>query len=510
MTDFQSAFDTNTSGINTTLTTQLSSVQQWANIPGSLVKASSSSAGYLWGFNSVNKVYVCQQPCTGNWEEADITKLQPPKPSSLGYLSGRWISGNIPIINSDVDDQGTPVYISFESPYTKMVRSDGVSKFYVGPISNYSSGNWNSYSKAPPGAYNLNLNPVQNSPPVTTLDIATDETNVYLLFLSGSTTSIAVKTANNQTDWTVIQVSTPQFSPTNIFSTQTYIWLQGASNQKAKIPKPLSMSNSMPVGDISVKITSSSSSALYGIDSSGNAMKTDETLQTGWAPVAGLQGRPVSSLVGDLDQTGLFAINGAGVSECVGDCSIPQITPLNTQGYMPLYLTGDPATKQLWMTSSTEGSAGNIFNRIANPDYGSITGSIAPLDKNRDDIKTDVTKEYSKQTQVMNVNQQLSMFKSLFNHLFGEATKAQTNANTRISQVETDLQNKKKTLDQLNSIQPTIQKFVVTLAITALVYAVFSPFGWYVHAIALVVLVIGIYLTLNNDVTLSRLWSRLP
>ena len=259
-----------------------------------------------------------------------------------------------------------------------------------------------------------------------------------------------------------------------------------------------------------MKITSSSSSALYGIDGSGNAMKTDETLQTGWAPVAGLQGRPVSSLVGDLDQTGLFVINGAGVSECVGDCSIPQITPLNTQGYMPLYLTGDPATKQLWMTSSTEGSVGNIFNRIANPDYGSITGSIAPLDKNRDDIKTDVTKEYSKQTQVMNVNQQLSMFKSLFNHLFGEATKAQTNANTRISQVETDLQNKKKTLDQLNSIQPTIQKFVVTLAITALVYAVFSPFGWYVHAIALVVLVIGIYLTLNNDVTLSRLWSRLP
>ena len=101
MTDFQSAFDTNTRGIDTTLTTQLSSVQQWANIPGSLVKASSSAAGYLWGFNSVNLVYVCQLPCTGNWSQVDVTQLAPPQPSSVGYLSGPWIRGNIPISKVD-------------------------------------------------------------------------------------------------------------------------------------------------------------------------------------------------------------------------------------------------------------------------------------------------------------------------------------------------------------------------------------------------------------------------
>jgi len=510
MTDFQSAFDTNTRGIDTTLTTQLSSAQQWANIPGGLVKASPSAAGYVWGFNTQNLVYVCQQPCTGNWQMVDTKALEPSKPSSLGYMSGPWISGNIPITTSDVDDQGNPVYISFESPYTKMIRSDGVSKYYVGPISNYSSGNWNTYSTTPQGAYKLTLNPAQNSPSMAILDIVTDETNVYLLYTSGGSTSIASKTANNQTNWNVVPISTPQFSPTNIFSTHTYIWLQGASNQKVKLPKPITMSNYMPVSDITVKITSSSSSALYGIDGAGNAMKSDETLQTGWAPIAGLQGKQVGSLVGDLDQTGLFAINSAGVSECQGDCSAPNITPLNTQGYLPLYLTGDPSTKQLWMTSSTSGSVGNIFNRIANPDYSSISGSIAPLDKNRDSVVSDVTKDYSRQTQVMAVNQELSTFKSLFAQLFGDATKAQDDANTRISEVETDLEKKKKSLDQLNGIQPTIQKFVVTLAVTALVYAIFSPFGWFVHAIALVVLVIGIYLTLNNDVTLSALWTRLP
>jgi hypothetical protein len=510
MTDFQSAFDTNTRGIDTTLTTQLSSVQQWANIPGSLVKASSSAAGYLWGFNSAQEVYVCQQPCTGQWSLVDSKNLMPPQPSSLGYMSGPWVSGNIPIINVDKDNNGNTVYISYESPYTKIVNTAGISKYYTGPLTNYSSANWDNYTTTIPGAYRVTLNPTQNSPPVTISDITTDETNVYLLFISGSITSIAVKTANNQTDWTVIQVSTPQFVPTTIFSTHTYLWLQSATNQKVKIPKPVNMTNSMPVADTSVKITSSSSSALYGVDASGKAMKSDETLQTGWAPVAGLQGKSVSSLVGDLDQTGLFVINSAGVTECEGDCSKPTIAPLNTQGYMPLYLTGDPSTKQLWMTTSTGGSVGNIFNRIANPDYSSITNSIAPLDKNRDDIVTDVSEDYNKQTQVMGVNQELSMFKSLFTQLFGDATRVQTDANTRISQVESDLQKKKKSIDQLSGIEPIIQKFVVTLAITALVYAVFSPFGWYVHALALVVLVIGIYLTLNNDITLSGLWSRLP
>jgi hypothetical protein len=510
MTDFQSAFDTNTRGINTTLTTQLSSVQQWANIPGSLVKASSSAAGYLWGFNSVNLVYVCQQPCTGQWQMVDTKKLAPPQPSSLGYMSGPWISGNIPITTTDVDDKGSTVYISFESPYTKMIRSDGVSKYYVGPISNYSSAKWTTYSSTPSGVYKLTLNPTQNSPAVTILDIATDETNVYLLFVTGSSTSIASKTANNQTEWSVLQASTPQFTPTNLFSTHTYLWLQTTTNQKAKIPKPINMTNSMPVSDTSVKITSSSSTALYGIDASGKAMKTDETLQTGWAPVSGLSGTPVKSVIGDLDQTGLFTLTDAGVSECVGDCATNKILPVNTQGYLPLYLTGDPSTKQLWMTSSTAGGVGNIFNRVASPDYSTILNAVTPLDKNRDTVVTDVKKDYTKQTEVMTVNQHLGLFKSLFTQLFGEATKAQADANTRISEVESDVLKKKADIEQLGHMQPTLQKFVVTLAVAALAYAILSPFGWIAHAIVLVLLSVGFYLSLNNDVNLSRLWTRLP
>jgi hypothetical protein len=513
MTDFQSAFDTNTSGINTTLTTQLSSVQQWANVPGSLVKASSSQAGYLWGFNSINLVWVCQQPCTGQWTKVDLSSLTPVTPAqSIGTMSGSWIGGTRPIATVDKDNTGNPVYIIQDGTFVKMVNSAGISKNYAGSMNTYSSNNWNTYTTTPAGTYVVSLSPPPTAPtPPAILDIVTDETNVYLLYSIGSTTYVATKTANNQTDWSMTTVSNPTFSPINIFSTHTYLWLQTASNQKVKIPKPINMTNTMPIADTSVKITSSSSTALYGVDGTGKAMKSDETLQTGWAPVAGLAGMPVKTLVGDLDQRGLFFIdNNSRVSECIGDCSTNKTTLVNTQGYLPLYMTADPSTKQLWMTSSTTGSVGNIFNRVANPDYSSILNTVTPLDQNRDKVVGDVKDEYNKQTQVMTVNKQIGDFHDLFAQIFGDATKATQETNLQISKVESDVAGKQVQLRQITNIEPIIQKLVVTLASAALVYAIFSFLGWIVHAIVLVVIGVGIYLSLNNDISLSSLWARLP
>jgi hypothetical protein len=359
--------------------------------------------------------------------------------------------------------------------------------------------------------------PIAKCPPpppptnVTILDIVTDDTNVYLLFSTGSATFLATKTANNQTEWSVTPVGNSTFSPVNIFSTHTYLWLQTASNQKVKIPKPVNMTNTMPIADTSVKITSSSATALYGVDGTGKAMKSDETLQTGWAAVAGLTGMPVKSVVGDLDQQGLFFIdNNSRVSQCVGDCSTNKTVPVNTQGYLPLYMTADPSTKQLWMTSSTFGDKGNIFNRVGNPDYSSILNTVTPLDQNRDKVVGDVKDEYNKQTQVMTVNKQIGIFQDLFTRIFGDATKATEETNTLISKVETDVVGKQMQLKTITNIEPIIQKFVVTLATAALVYAVFSFLGWIVHAIVLVVICVGIYLSLNNDIDLSSLWARLP
>ena len=539
MTDFQSAFDTNTSGINTTLTTQLSSVQQWANIPGSLVKASSSQAGYLWGFNSANEVYVCQQPCTGQWTKVDLSKLSPAQTQTTGCYG-------TPVTTSEKNffyptpfnqfyalmfqgNTWNPNYVSMTLDGAKALCAKntgcrGIFSWNGPPGIVYAVwdqdptlGNLASDPKAKPLSQTGTFIPIAKCPPppppanVRILDIVTDETNVYVLFSTGSATYLATKTANNQTDWSANPVGNPTFAPVNIFSTHTYVWLQSATNQKVKIPKPVNMTNSMPAADTSVKITSSSASALYGVDGTGKAMKSDETLQTGWAPVTGLTGTAVKSLIGDLDQQGLFYIdNNSRVSECVGDCSTNKTVPVNTQGYLPLYMTADPSTKQLWMTSSTAGSKGNIFNRVGNPDYSSILNTVTPLDQNRDKVVSDVKDEYNKQTQVMTVNKQISEFHSLFAKIFGDATKATQDTNTEISKVETDVVGKQIQLRQITNIEPIIQKFVVTLAAAALVYAIFSFLGWIVNVIALVVIGVGIYLSLNNDIDLSSLWARLP
>lgn len=616
MADFQTAFDSNTSGINTTLTTQLSSIQQWSNVPGSLVKASSSAAGYLWGYNSTNLVWICQQPCTGSWSQVDISALTPapapvpapapapapgPVPTSLGTLTGPLIGTPVPVVSVDADDQWNAVYIAYQAPYTKMVNSlgvakyytgtpstysranwatysqpsiangyvyvappvsetigtmtgnwikgsrpiikvstddagnpvyiatdgfiklvnsKGVGKYYTGTINDYSPSNWSTYTPTPAGSYIATLTPapapapapppppVAPSSPPEFLDIDTDDTNVYLLYKNGSKISLASKTANNQTSWSITSVGSDSFKPISIFSTHTYIWLQADNNVKAKIPKPVTMTNVMSNNDVSVRITSASAKSLYGVDASGNAMRSDETLQTGWSAIKGLGGINVKSLIGDIDETGLFFVdNSSKLSQCVGDCSKKSIVPVNTQGFLPMSVSADPATKQLWMTSTTPGNAGNIFNRMAKPDYTSISNSVYPYDDKRTKVVGDITDKYNQQTKVMTVNKQLAEFQDFFSIIFGKATKAQQEVNTEISQIDNTLATDQAKLNKINSIQPAIQKFVITLAIVGLIYATVSMLGWITHVIVLIVLIVGIYLSLNNDVTLSSLWT---
>ena len=261
MTDFQSAFDTNTSGINTTLKTQLSSVQQWSNIPGSLVKASSSQAGYLWGFNSINKVWVCQQPCTGSWTEVGLSKLVTPPPPPPPAQPTNFLTiananfkpqpsiGNAQNFGGIVFDRDfitiydntgeltriSPVFTELKNAdksgtlnnYQLDLQYSSTKRTYKITNSNFFGGSSSMANitvatteklesifneKMPVVGFTITKGstpppppPPPPSPPKVT-DIATDETNVYLLFNSGSESSLATKTANNQTEWSIIPI----------------------------------------------------------------------------------------------------------------------------------------------------------------------------------------------------------------------------------------------------------------------------------------------------------------
>jgi len=420
MTDFQSAFDKTTDDINNTLTTQLSSVQTWTSVSGNLIKASASAAGFVWGFNILSQIYICQLPCSGNWTLVDMSQ------QSISAV----------------------------------------------------------------------------------LDIVTDDSSVYILATStAGKTVLLINSASNTGVWTTIPVP---FSATNIFSTHSYIWAQDKSNAKQRCPKPCTMQNWSVNPDTSVTITSGSSSALYGKDPSGTAMKSDETLQSGWTPVAGMAGMKVQSLIGDVDQSALYAVdNQYKLNRCDGPCKdVSNVVPMETGGFTPLNLTANQDSKQLWLTSLLGGDQGNIFSRLDKPDYSSIINIVSPLDKKRDGVVQDVEKEYEKQTDVMGINKQLQDLQTVFSRIFGTVKGKPEQSDNEILKIQTNMVGEQTTLAQTTEINNQFQKIIVTLVTVCIVFMVGSfILGTLVYYLILIILGLGIYWIYSGKLNISDIIS---
>jgi hypothetical protein len=402
--DFQNEYDTATDGINTLVSTQLSSSLQWTNVPGSLVKSSSSAAGYVWGFNSSNGIFVCQLPCTGNWTMVDTST-------------------------------------------------------------------WNLSS---------------------VLDITTDTSNVYILLsTTDGKTVLYSNSASNTGTWNMIPIP---FAATAIFSTHTYIWAQDSSNNKQKCPKPCTMSNWIANAENKIKITSSSDSSLYGVDASGNAMKTDENIQSGWSSISGLTGLKLMSVIGQADSTALYGVDTSSKAyRCEGDCSVPsEVDPLDTGGYAPLAMSTDSSGKSLWMTGTTSGNVGNIFTRLDKPDYTAIMNNINPLDQNRDKVVSNVTDAYNQQTLLMTANKQITDVVNFFTRFFKFDKQSADRDKSNISAYRDKLITTQASLDKLTETEPLLQKLLGLIGFVLVVYIVGSFLGTFIHIVAFIILIGGL------------------
>jgi hypothetical protein len=402
--DFQNEFDSATDTINDIVSTQLSSALTWSNVQGTLTKASSSSGGYVWGYNSTNLVFVCALPCSGNWTEVDVAQ------------------------------------------------------------------------------YNVE----------TIQDLTTDSTNVYILATTTSgTTILLIGPISNQGSW--LNLTMP-FPAVNIFSTNTYLWAQDKSNNKQKCAKPCTTNNWLASPENKVTITSSSASTLYGKDGLGNAMKTDENLQSGWSSISGLSGMKLQTVIGQADQRALFAIDTSSHAfRCDNDCSDPkEIDPLDTQGYMPINITADAASNSLWMTSTNPGDKGNIFTKLDTANYTSILNLTNPLDQKRTGIVNDVKDEYSKQTQSMIANKQVTDVVNFFTKMFKFDKGSVDQTAKETERLKKQVEETQQDIDQMSSTQPIIQKLLLVLVAVAVIYAFGSFIGTFVHTLALLVLVGGV------------------
>jgi len=318
------------------------------------------------------------------------------------------------------------------------------------------------------------------------LDITTDDIQVYVLYKDSlQKLHLAMKSASNTDDWLIVDAPD---GITSIVSTASYIWGQ-ALTSKFKLPKPGTTGNWIPVNDSgNIRITSASSKSLYGVDSTGVAMKTDESLQSGWAGITDFVGSAFQSIVGDADQTALYGVDTKNqVKRCVsGKCDT-----VLTQGYVPQSLTVEPISKQLWMTSTTPSESGNIFMKSENNDYSQILQATQPLEKDRDDIVVEAQKQYNDDTNAGMLYRQLTNIKEILVRTFNISPEAKVRNDTQTKKLGDSISDITNEINQMQQSMPVLHNILLLLLAVIGVYIVFGFLGFIAHIIALIVLVAG-------------------
>jgi len=296
------------------------------------------------------------------------------------------------------------------------------------------------------------------------LDVITDDNNVYVL---GNTTFMS-KVASNMEDWVVVPAPAGAVS---ILSTSSNIWAQDAGGKKWRLAKPGTTGNWVSVQDDSGTImTSASGSSLYGVKS-GTAVKSDESLQSGWSPLGEFEA-PMSKVYGDLDKTALYGLDSQNaLSRCAnGSCK-----PVETPG-TPQDLSID--TKgNLWMTTTTQGLKGNIYTKTDSLEIP----DTSELDKQRDAVIHEAEINNQKQSVSKVLEEVIQFFKNLLKK--PEDTKVE----------EAKIVQNKEYIDRMQKIIPAMLRILIYIGAVALLYLFFGGLDWITHLAAIAILAYGVY-----------------
>lgn len=310
-------------------------------------------------------------------------------------------------------------------------------------------------------------------------DVIADDNQVYVLLQN----KMAMKSADNTDEW--IAVNLPD-GISKLISTASYIWGQ-AGDQKYKLPKPGMTGNWIPVkDDLNVVVTSASSKHLYGVKD-GQAMVTDEAMQTSWSVIPEFGGK-YSAIYGEADETAIYGIDA---QNSLQRCMNGKCTTVNTQGYTPQNITIEPKSKQVWMTSTTPGKSGNIFNQNVVTDYSEVLQKVDPIDKKRDIAVTKVEEEYKQGTFSEVMTRQFGYIRKMLEELFQIKPASAHQADEKV------LQRKIKGVNaELKTFSETlllVQCLVVVMAMVAILYAAMGSFGILTDILALGLLAGGVY-----------------
>ena len=308
------------------------------------------------------------------------------------------------------------------------------------------------------------------------LDFTTDDSLVYAI----TSTSLLTKNGNNSGEVQTISLN-PDIK--QIFSSGSYLWGQGT--KKWKLAKPGTTGNWIEVPDTSgVTITSASQTALYGISSTGVAMKTDESLQSAWSPIPQFKG-VFTGILGDADQTGVYGIDAQKtLQKCSGDSCVPIPTKNPVQ-------TLSPKPTSLWVTTTNPGDLGNVYFKDESP--SNLLKDVQPIDAERDAIVNQAETEYTNTTYSTMMFKQLGEIQKMFQELLSIQT-----INTE--PIEKSASSTSSEASLLQKVIPFLLKGILVLLGVLFVYLFSGMLGSSTHYVAFAVFVAEIYFILNNGV----------
>lgn len=137
--------------------------------------------------------------------------------------------------------------------------------------------------------------------------------------------------------------------------------------------------------------------------------------------------------------------------------------------------------------------------KVPETDFVSMTQKIDPLDKQRDDTIAETEDQYNLQTHFLVVKKQITEFINYFKGIFKLSNETTKQNKDKIGKLEKDVQESQIKIDQINSTEPFIKNLLVILVIVYALYLFGSFLGSMIHILALIILVGGLYYTMNNN-----------
>lgn len=397
-------FSTSSTGVLQYLKNQLASFGLWSNIPGALVKVSTSSKGYVWGYNSVGNVWTCKEPCTdAKWQRVGFS----PKPLDIAtddmyvyILHTTAKQTTLPTPPPMVPMKGPPnpadidnsiPHPSFDKPKEptgEEWKQLGYPGFAGGGLAAFSRigeifNNWKTTT------YQKRLQEWESGWATYNEAYAAKKTR-ELAAQPKTTTTTSTAITYKQVDkwdgaWKTVDVP---FNADKITVTNGFLWASNGQ-KNAFCGKPCSTGNWNVRNDNHNLLGGGSSHVFATEPGKTGVFSSDETAQTGWKPVKGLEGISTSTLAAEADNSVLYAADNSKIYRCTDTCDKKDnLEVINAQGFVPIQSKGslsiNPTTRNVWMASQVGSSNGNLFTRLDAPDKTPILNMLDEGQKQQD------------------------------------------------------------------------------------------------------------------------------